>query len=51
MEIIYSEYTDPISQIVTEYVTIDKGNGEFTFMTKENYNKHQAEQSTPNLAD
>jgi hypothetical protein len=32
-----------------EYVIIDRGNGEFTSMTKAHYEKQQAEQSTPNL--
>jgi hypothetical protein len=30
---------------------IDRGNGEFTSMSKEEYDRRQAEQSTPNLAD
>jgi len=33
-----------------EFVIIDRGNDEFTSMTKEEYNRQQAEQSTPNLA-
>lgn len=31
----------------TEFVVIDKGNGEFTSMPKLEYDKQQAEQSTP----
>jgi hypothetical protein len=34
-----------------EHAIIDRGNGEFTSMPKEYYDKLQAEQSTPNLAD
>jgi hypothetical protein len=34
-----------------EYAIIDRGNNEFTSMTKEHYEAQQAEQSTPNLAD
>ncbi len=30
-----------------EYAIIDRGNGEFTSMTKEHYDFMQAEQSTP----
>jgi hypothetical protein len=33
-----------------EQVLIDNGDGSFTSMSKETYNKQQAEQSTPNLA-
>jgi hypothetical protein len=42
--------TDPDG---TEYAIIDRGNGEFTSMTKAFYDEQQAqaEQSTPNLAD
>jgi hypothetical protein len=37
--------------VMTEHAIIDRGNGEFTSMPKELYDKQQAEQSTPNLAD
>jgi hypothetical protein len=33
-----------------EHAIIDRGNNEFTSMTKEEYDRRQAEQSTPNLA-
>ena len=36
---------------VVDYVIIDRGNNEFTSMTKAEYDRRQAEQSTPNLAD
>ena len=48
-----SEYTDPISQLVTEYVTIDKGNDEYTFMPKSVYDaqvEHLTEIPTPDEA-
>jgi hypothetical protein len=32
-----------------EHAIIDRGDNEFTSMTKEHYDKMQAEQSTPNL--
>jgi hypothetical protein len=32
---------------ITEIAIIDRGNGEFSSMTKEYYDKLQAEQSTP----
>ena len=34
-----------------EHAIIDNGNDQFTSMTKEEYDRRQAEQSTPNLAD
>jgi hypothetical protein len=34
-----------------EIVTIDKGNGEWVSMTKETYDKQQAEQSTPIVSE
>ena len=35
---------------VQTHAIIDRGNGEFTSMPKAEYDKQQAEQSTPNLA-
>jgi hypothetical protein len=43
-EIITVENTDGTT---TEHVIIDRGNGEFTSMTKSYYDQQQAEQSTP----
>jgi len=34
---------------VLDYVLIDRGNNEFTSMTKAEYDRQQAEQSTPNV--
>jgi hypothetical protein len=39
-----------IDGVEVEHAIIDRGNGEFTSMTKAHYDKLQAEQSTPNLA-
>ena len=39
----------PMGEFAT-YAIIDRGNGEFTSMTKAHYEVMQAEQSTPNLA-
>ena len=36
---------------VVEYAIIDHGNEQFTSMLKAEYERQQAEQSTPNLAD
>jgi hypothetical protein len=33
-----------------EVAIIDRGNGEFTSMSKAEYDRQQAEQSTPNLS-
>ena len=35
----------------TEHAIIDRGNGEFTSMTKAHYEAMQAEQSTPSVID
>ena len=35
----------------SEHAIIDRGNGEVTSMPKAEYDRRQAEQSTPNLAD
>jgi hypothetical protein len=45
----FIEITDPITGNVTEHAIIDRGNGEFTSMTKAHYEAMQAEQSTPSL--
>ena len=34
-----------------EHIIIDRGNGEFTSMPKAEYDKQQAEQSTPSVID
>jgi len=36
---------------VQEHVMIDHGNEEFTSMSKEEYERRQAEQSTPSVID
>ena len=35
---------------IIEFIMIDLGNNQFISMTKEDYNKQQAEQSTPIVA-
>jgi len=39
------------SEGMTEHAIIDHGNETFTSMPKSEYDRQQAEQSTPNLAD
>jgi hypothetical protein len=36
---------------IETHAIIDRGNGEFTSMTKAHYEAQQAEQSTPSLTD
>jgi hypothetical protein len=43
------EVTQPNGETF-DYVLIDKGDGNFASMLKSDYDKQQAEQSTPNLA-
>jgi hypothetical protein len=47
----FIEITDPLTGDVTEHAIIDRGNGEFTSMPKTEYERRQAEQSTPKVAD
>jgi hypothetical protein len=42
---------DEIDGTSVQHAIIDHGNNEFTSMTKAEYERQQAEQSTPNLAD
>jgi hypothetical protein len=43
----FIEITDSLTSEVTEHAIIDRGNGEFTSMPKSEYDRRQAEQSTP----
>jgi hypothetical protein len=45
------EVTNPLTDTIQEFVIIDRGNNEFTSMLKADYDKQQAEQSTPMVAD
>jgi hypothetical protein len=46
------EFIDIETPLGTEtHAIIDRGNEQFTSMTKAEYDRRQAEQSTPNLAD
>jgi hypothetical protein len=47
----FIEITDPMTNEVTEHAIIDRGNGEYTSMTKAHYEAMQAEQSTPMVSD
>ena len=43
----FIEVTDPISGDTTEHVIIDRGNGEFTSMTKAHYDELQKQADQP----
>ena len=47
----FIEHTDPLTNEVTEHAIIDRGNGEFTSMTKAFYDQQQAqaEHFTPSV--
>ncbi len=47
----FIEVTDPLTNEVTEHAIIDHGNGEFTSMSKSEYERRQAEQSTPSVTN
>ena len=46
-KVTFIEVTEPISGEIIEHAIIDRGNGEFTSMPKAEYDRQQAEQSTP----
>jgi hypothetical protein len=48
-KVTFIEVTDPLTNEVREHAIIDRGNGEFTSMPKAEFDRRQAEQSTPNL--
>jgi hypothetical protein len=45
-KVTFIENTDPVTKEVTEHAIIDRGNGEFTSMTKEHYDKLQTEEGS-----
>jgi hypothetical protein len=45
----FIEITNPLTNEVTEHVIIDHGNEQFTSMSKSEYDRRQAEQSTPSV--
>jgi hypothetical protein len=47
----FIEMSNSVTEEVVEYAFIDRGNGEFTTMTKAHYEAQQAEQSTPSVID
>ena len=49
-KITISKFTD-LDGVEYEQVMIDRGNGEFTSMPKTEYDRQQAEQSTPMVDD
>lgn len=44
-KIIESKYIDPITEVETILVTIDRGNGEFTSMLKSTYDELKANEA------
>jgi len=51
MKITEITYTDPMTQETEIFVNIEYENGRVEGMTKSEYNRQQAEQSTPNLSN
>jgi hypothetical protein len=49
-KVTFIEHTDPLTGEVTEHAIIDHGNEQFTSMSKVEYDRQQAEQSTPMVA-
>jgi hypothetical protein len=47
----FFEQTNAFTGDVTQYALIDHGNEQFTSMTKEEYDRRQAEQSTPSVTN
>jgi len=43
----FIESENLLTNEITEHAIIDRGNGEFTSMPKSEYDRRQAEQSTP----
>jgi hypothetical protein len=50
-KVTFIEVTEPISGEIIEHAIIDRGNGEFTSMPKAEYDRQQAEQSTPSVTN
>jgi len=45
----FIQITDPLTNEITEHAIIDRGNNEFTSMSKEFYEAQLAEQSTSSV--
>ncbi len=45
----FVKITNELTDEVVEHAIIDKGNGDFTSMSKAEYDRQQAEQSTPSV--
>jgi hypothetical protein len=43
----FQDITDPLTNVVTTYAIIDRGNGEFTSMLKSIYDAQQASSTLP----
>ena len=50
-KVTFIEMTDVLTQEVVVHAIIDHGNNEFTTMLKAEYDRRQAEQSTPIVID
>jgi hypothetical protein len=50
-KITFTKIQDVLSNEILEYAVIDRGNEEFTSMPKSEYDRRQAEQSTPIVKD
>jgi hypothetical protein len=47
MTVTFIEITNPLTNEVTEHAIIDRGNGEFTSMTKAHYDELQKQADQP----
>ena len=47
MTVTFIEFTNPLTNEVTEHAIIDRGNGEFTSMLKSTYDEQQANKDNP----
>ena len=50
-KVTFVKVTNQFTNEEIEHAIIDHGNGEFTSMSKAEYDRRQAEQSTPSLTD
>jgi len=47
----FIEVENNLTKEIVSHAIIDRGNGEFTSMTKAEYDRQQAEQSTPSVTN
>jgi hypothetical protein len=50
-KVTFIEVMDGLTNQITEHAIIDHGNNEFTTMLKKEYDRRQAEQSTPSVTN